>query len=166
MDRPTQIGGGIQYHHQHNLGGAHKDAVNAAQWLRGVVAVTGAPEHQALLREAVRLSRAIDAAHREAQASMAAQYVDDPARFYRCRKGLEAWPDERAEGFEPICSCEHRCLLHHTQAATATAADCNCHQVCPRHLIERMPGDRMPLLSLPLGPGQTGPPSFRVPSNN
>jgi hypothetical protein len=166
MTRPTQIGGGIQYHHQHNLSGASRDAINTIQWLRGVAEITGDPQHQALLDEALALSQRIGAAHREALARLQGFYESDPARFYRCRKGLEPWPDEISEGFEPICTCDHRCLYHHTQAPGSTEADCNCVVVCPRHAIPREPGDRGPLRPLPSGPGQSAPPSFKAPRNN
>ena len=43
--RPTQMGGGIQHHHRYNLDGASKDAMNATQWLRGLMEVTGNDEH-------------------------------------------------------------------------------------------------------------------------
>jgi hypothetical protein len=166
MTRATQMGGGIQHHHQYNLDGASRDAINMVQWLRGVAEITGAPQHKALLDEALVVSRKIGAAHRVALARLQGLYETDPQRFYRCRKGLEPWPDELAEGFEPICTCEHRCLYHVTKAAASTEADCNCAEVCPRHAIPRQPGDRTPLRSLPPGPGQSGPPSFKAPQNN
>jgi len=160
------MGGGIQYHHQHNLDGASRDAINTVQWLRGVAEITTLPEHQALLDEALALSRAIGAAHREALARLQGLYESDPAQFYRCQRGLEPWPDETSEGFEPVCTCEHRCLYHHTQAAGSTEADCSCEEICPRHVIPREPGDRKPLRSLPPGPGQSAPPSFGTSHNN
>ncbi len=158
MARQTQMAGGIQYHHQHSLEGASRDAINAVQWLRGVAEITGDPQHQALLDEALALSQKIGAAHRAARARLQGFYDSDPARFYRCRKGLEPWPDEATEAFEPICTCEHRCLYHHTQAVGSSEADCNCAMVCPRHAIPRVPGDRQPLRALPPGPGQLPPP--------
>jgi len=164
--RHTQMGGGIQHHHQHNLDGASRDAINMCQWLRGVAEITGDPQHQALLEEALGLCQKIGVAHRVALAGLEGFYESDPVRFYRCRKGLEPWPDEVAEGFEPICTCEYRCLLHHTQAPMATEADCNCELVCPRHNIPREPLDRTPLRPLPPGPGQSGSPSFKGPYNN
>ena len=154
MTRPTQMGGGIQYHHQHNLEGAARDTSNAVQWLRGVAELTGDPQHQALLDEALALCQKIGVAHREAQARLQSHYESDPMRFYRCRMGLEPWPDELSEGFQPVCTCEHRCLYHDTQATGSTEADCNCAVVCPQHAIPREPGDRQPLAHLPPGPGQ------------
>jgi hypothetical protein len=149
MPRPTQIGGGIQYHHQHNLEGASHNAINMVQWLRGVAEITGDPEHRALLAEALALSHKIGDAHRAAGARLAAFYEANPARFYRCRKGLEPWPDEIAEGFEPICTCGNRCPFHQTHIPGATEAECTCSMACPRHVITREPGDRPPLPALP-----------------
>ena len=166
MTRPTQIGGGIQLHHQTNLDDASRNSVNMVQSLRSVPELTGRPEHQALFDEALALCRRIGDVHRAAQASLRAVYDADPARFYRCREGAEPWPDEIAEGFVPVCTCDRRCLFHHTQARGSTDADCNCAVVCPRHAIPREPGDREPLQPLPRGPGQSTPPSFGTFSAN
>jgi len=155
--RPIQIGGGIQYHHRYNLDGASKDAMNAAQWLRGLMEVTGDPVHEALFADALALSHRIGAARNKAHAQLEALLADDRDRFDRCRNGLEPWPGERAEGFEPVCTCDRRCLFHGTHARSATPDDCNCAVVCPSHGTPRVPGDRLPVLALPLGPGQKEP---------
>jgi hypothetical protein len=154
VTRPTQIGGGIQYHHQYNLDGASRAAIDTVQWLRGLAEVTGNPQHRSLLDEALAFSQKIGVAHREALVSLQALYEANPTRFYRCRKGYEPWPDEMAEGFEPICTCANRCLYHHTQVPGSTDADCNCAVLCPRHVITREPDDRAPISPLPIGPGQ------------
>lgn len=148
MTRPTQIGGNIQVHYRYNLNGATVDAGNAVQWLAGLVDVTGRPEHQALLDELRAVHQKIIVARDVAQAAFDELLKTDREKFDRCRFGFEPWPGEIVEGFEPICTCERRCLFHVTQAPTATEADCNCELVCPRHLIPREPGDRTPILSL------------------
>lgn len=163
-ERPTQIGGGIQYHHSHNLDCASVTAINTERWLAGVITVTDRPEHRELAERALALARDIGDATRAAQTRRAAFYAGDPQRFYAALHGEIPWPDEIAEGFEPICTCDRRCLYHVTAAPSATEADCNCGAVCPRHLIERMPGDRPePITPLPAPPR---PPSFREPSLN
>ena len=152
--RPTQIGGGVQYHHRYNLDGASKDAMNAVQWLRGLIEVTDDPEHQALFDAALALSHRVGAARNKAHAQLEALLAEDRDRFDRCRAGLEPWPGERVEGFQSVCTCDRRCLYHVTQAPAATPDDCNCAVVCPSHGTPRTAGDRAPVASLPLGPGQ------------
>jgi len=151
-DRPTQIGGGIQFHHSYNLDRAQLSAVDMVQWLKGVVELTGRPEHQELLDDALALCRRIGERHREAQARLAGHYDADPAHFYQSRMGVTPWPDEIAEGFEPICTCKNRCLVHDTEAPGSTENDCNCEAICPKCRIPREPGDRAPLLQLPPSP--------------
>ena len=157
MTRPTQMGGGIQYHHRYNLDGASKDAMNAVQWLRGLIEVTGDHEHQAIFETALALSHRIGAARNKAHAQLEALLIEDRDRFDRCRAGKEPWPGELVEGFEPVCTCERRCLFHVTRAPTATPDDCNCSVVCPSHGTPRYPGDRQAVLPLPPGPGQQRP---------
>ena len=152
--RPTQMGGGIQYHHRYNLDGASKDAMNAAQWLRGLMEITGSPEHEALFADALSLSHRIGAARNIAHAQLEALLREDRDRFDRCRAGVEPWPGELVEGFSPVCTCDRRCLVHVTQAPSATPDDCNCWVVCPSHGTPRVPGDRAPMKVLPPGPGQ------------
>lgn len=147
-NRPTQIAGGVQFHHQSNLNDAATRAVNMTQSLRGVAELTGSPRHLALVEAALALCREIGAAHRDAVDTLNALRIADRPRFDRCRAGEEPWPDERPEGFEAICTCERRCLHHDTQAVGSSYHDCNCDAVCPRHHVPRVPGDRRPLLPL------------------
>ena len=155
--RPTQMGGGIQYHHRYNLDGASKDAMNATQWLRGLMEVTGNDEHRALFDDALALSHRIGAARNKAHAQLEALFAADRDKFDRCRSGKEPWPGELVEGFQPVCTCDRRCLYHTTKAPAATPDDCNCTVVCPSHGTPREPNDRPPLLALPPGPGQKPP---------
>ena len=147
--RPTQFGGGVQSHHVRNLDGAQLGLVDAVQWLKGAVEVSGREDIAGLLDEAQDLCQRIGVAHRAARERWLDLHNDDSERFYRCNAGFEPWPDERPEGFVPVCTCDRACLYHHTDAANSTLElDCNCAEVCPRHLIPREPGDRKRIAQL------------------
>jgi hypothetical protein len=148
-DRPMQFGGGIQYHHQTPLVHASDHAVNMVQSLKTVALLTGAPEDIVLRDDAEALCTRIAEAIRLTQEGLVHLWQSDPQRFLRCRGGLEPWPGEIAEGFVPICTCDRRCLFHVTGAPWASEADCNCADVCPRHQIPRVEGDREAVLTLP-----------------
>lgn len=123
---------GIQLHHSTFLGDAARGVVNAVAGLRATVGQTGDAAHQALLDEAVSLTRRINRAEAAARAALRQIHADDPATFRAARDGAIPWPGENADGFEPRCSCEDRCL-YHDHGVLDAITQCICGARCPAH---------------------------------